>query len=82
MKASLQKYKSSSCPVINKHKNQSIKPNKEKPQLDVIPDLEIKTKQNNKRIGYLWNELQIGTHKTYPQLLTHKQDRIYANHEL
>ena len=54
----------------------------QKSQLDVIPDLEIETRQSNKRIGYLWNELQIGTHKTYPQLLTHKQDRIYANHEL
>ena len=81
MKASLQKYKSSSCPVINKHKNQSIKP-KKKSQIDAIPDLEIETRQSNKRIGYLWNELQIGTHKTYPQVLTHKQDRIYANHEL
>ena len=66
----------------DKTTTQSIKPNKERSQLDVIPDLEIKTKQNNKMIGYLWDELQIGTHKTYPQVLTRKQDRIYANHEL
>ena len=66
----------------DKATTQSIKPNKERSQLDIIPDLEIKTRQNNKRIGYLWDELQIGTHKTYPQVLTRKQDRIYANHEL
>ena len=66
----------------DKTTTQSIKPNKERSQLDVIPDLEIKTKHNNKIIGYLWDELQIGTHKTHPQVLTRKQDRIYANHEL
>ena len=44
----------------DKTTTQSIKPNKERSQLDVIPDLEIKTKQNNKRIGYLWDELYTG----------------------
>ena len=44
----------------DKTTTQSIKPNKERSQLDVIPDLEIKTKQNNKRIGYFWDELHTG----------------------
>lgn len=44
----------------DKTTTQSIKPNKERSQLDVIPDLEIKTKQNNKGIGYLWDELHTG----------------------
>ena len=44
----------------DKTTTQSIKPNKERSQLDVIPDLEIKTKQNNKSIGYLWDELHTG----------------------